>query len=247
VLRLLPGFVVGLVTAQLSPAASDPLFQQGSQAYQSANYTEAATAFRQLASQQPAVGTLQNLGTAEWQAGNVGPAIVAWEQAQWLDPLNPAVRMNLRFARKTAQLESPDLAWYEVISSWLPLNLWAWFAGISLWLALGMATLPGILRWRKAGWHQALAAFGLMVFFLTIPAQLGVHTRSKLGFVLQKDTPLRLTPTHEAQLVTRLAAGESARCERVHGNYLFVRIGSQRLKGWILREQFGTVVDKARG
>jgi hypothetical protein len=150
--------------------------------------------------------------------------------------------MNLRFARKTSQLESPDLAWYEVISTWLPLNWWAWFAGVSLWVALGMATLPGILRWRRAAWHQALAAFGLMVFFLTIPAQLGVHTRSKLGFILQKDTPLRMTPTREAQFVTRLAAGEPARCEKLHGNYLFVRIGSQRFKGWILRDQFGPIL-----
>src|SRR5262245_27668933 len=106
-----------MLKAELSYGASNPLFQQGTQAYQAANYTESASAFRQLGSQQPAPGTLQNLGNAEWQAGNVGPAIVAWEQAQWLEPLNPAIRMNLRFARKTAQLESPDLAWYEVISS----------------------------------------------------------------------------------------------------------------------------------
>ena len=115
--------------------------------------------------------------------------------------------MDLRFARKTAQLEAPELAWYEVISTWLPGNWWAWIAGASLWLAVGMVMLPGILRWRKATWHQAVAAFCLMVFLLSIPAYIGLHTRSRLGFVLQPDTVLRLTPTVEAQAVTRLAAG----------------------------------------
>ena len=171
----------------------------------------AAEAFRQSVTLQPASGALQNLGNAEWQRHRTGAAILAWEQALWLDPFNQSARQNLRFARKTAQLEAPDLAWYEVISTWLPVSWWAWIAGVSLWLAVGMVLLPGILRRRKATWHQAIAALGLMVFLLSVPAHIGVETRSRIGFVLQKDTPLRLTPTLEAQAVTRLAAGEPAR------------------------------------
>jgi len=158
----------------------------------------AVKAFQQSTRRQLASGTLQNLGNAEWKLGRTGPAILAWERALWLDPFHKAARMDLRFARKTAQLETPDLAWYEVISTWLPANWWAWIAGVSLWLAVGMVMLPGILRLRKATWHQAVAAFCLMVFLLSIPAYVGLHTRSRIGFVLQPDTLLRLTPPRSA-------------------------------------------------
>ncbi|HWI59940.1 MAG TPA: hypothetical protein VNZ22_22110, partial [Bacillota bacterium] len=219
------------LTATGYGAPAEALFRTGTNAYSAGDYTLAAQTFREAALRQPASGTLQNLGNAEWERGQAGVAILAWEQALWLDPFNGSARNNLRFARKTAQLESPELTWYEVVSTWLPVNWWAWIAGLSFWLAIGMVLLPGIFRRHKATWHQALAAFGLAVFLLSLPAHFGVHTRSRLGFVLQKDTPLRLTPTRESQFVTRLGAGEPARLERARGNYLLVR--TSRSVGWI--------------
>ena len=222
--------------------SADSLFQAGVTAYRTNDYARAADSFSQSIALQPASGALQNLGNAEWQRHRNGAAILAWEQALWLDPFNHSARQNLRYARKTAQLESPDLAWYEVISTWLPVTWWAWIAGVSLWLSVGIVLLPGILRQRKATWHQAVAALGLMVFLLSVPAHIGVETRSRLGFVLQKDTPLRLTPTLEAQSVTRLAAGEPARKVRARGNYLLIRNG--RLLGWVEQGQFGLTCPK---
>jgi len=217
--------------------SAESLFQAGAAAYRAGQYPRAAEAFHESVAHQPASGTLQDLGNAWWLCGRTGSAILAWEQARWLDPFNSSVRQNLRFARKTAQLEAPDLAWYEVVSTWLPASWWAWIAGISLWLAVGMGMLPGILRRPKATWHQAVAALGLMVFLLSVPAHIGVQTRSRIGFVLGKDIPLRLTPTLEAQAVTRLAAGEPGRWVRARGNYLLIQ--TSRALGWVEQEQFG--------
>jgi len=229
-----------LVLASSAPASpARALFQTGSAAYRAGEYSVAAIAFRQAAEFRPASGTLQNLGSAEWQLGSAGPAILAWEQALWLDPFNTSARENLRFARKTAQLESPELAWYEVVSTWLPVNWWAWLAGSSLWLAVGLVMLPGIFRLRKQAWHQAVAAFGFAVFLLTVPAHIGVDTRSRIGLVLKPDTPLRLTPTRQAQPVTRLAAGEPARLARVRGDYFLIR--TSRASGWVERAEFGLI------
>lgn len=234
-------FLMSLLFAFPTHAAptADLLFRAGAEAYHNGDYPAAAAAFRQSAGLRPACGTLQNLGNAEWETGQIGPAILAWEQALWLNPLAEASRNNLRFARKTAQLESPDLTWYEAVSAWLPLNGWGWLCALSLWLVVGMGLLPGIFRVRKAAWHQAVAAFGLALFLLSIPAQIGIQTRSRLGFVIQKDTPLRLTPTAQAQYLTRLAAGEPARVERVHGHYLLLR--TNRALGWVEKSQFGLV------
>jgi hypothetical protein len=232
------GFLL-LPFLSLSAFASlpDALFQTGVAAYRAADYSVAAAAFRQSVALQPASGALQALGNAEWQQRRTGDAILAWEQALWLDPFNESARQNLRFVRKTAQLEAPELAWYEVISTWLPVSWWAWIAGGSLWLAVAMVLLPGILRRRKATWHQAIAAVALMVFLLSIPALLGVQTRARIGFVLEQDTPLRLTPTLEAQSITRLAPGDPARSVRVRGRYILIR--TSRTVGWIEQDQFG--------
>ena len=235
--RLLPTIVCGLLAFDAGASPARALFQTGSAAYRAGQFSVAAIAFRQAAELQPASGTLQNLGSAEWQLGNTGTAVLAWEQALWLDPLNASARENLRFARKTAQLESPELAWYEVVSTWLPVNWWAWLAGSSLWLAVGLVLLPGIFRLRKQAWHQAVAALGFAIFLLSVPAHLGVDTRSRIGFVLKKDTPLRLTPTREAQAVTRLAAGEPARLERARGDFLLIR--TSRTRGWVERGELG--------
>jgi hypothetical protein len=223
----------------LHAASPADLFRDGATAYRASDYAGAIKAFRQSANLQAASGTLQDLGLAEWRRGHAGAAILSWEQSLWLEPFNAAARGNLRYARKVAQLEAPDLTWYEVVSTWLPVNWWAWIAGISFWVAVAMVMLPGILRQPKAAWHQGVAALGLTIFLLSIPAHLGVHTRSRIGFVQQKDTPLRLTPTQEAQTVTRLAAGEPARIERHRGNYLLIR--TNRSTGWVERGQFALI------
>src|SRR5512133_3806602 len=92
-------------------AASAPLFSAARDAYRVGDYNSAALMFHEAALQQPASGTLLNLGLAEWQRGQTGPAILAWEQSLWLNPFNDASRENLRFARRIAQLEAPDLVW----------------------------------------------------------------------------------------------------------------------------------------
>jgi hypothetical protein len=231
-------WVMFTLLVQVNPGFATS-FEDGLRSYSEAEYEKAASVFRELASVAPATGTFQNLGNAEWRRGRTGEAILAWERARWIDAYNRGARENLDFARKTAQLESPELAWYEIISTWLPVNAWAWLTGVALWLAVAMILLPGILGHKKEAWHQAVAAFALMLFLLSLPAQAGVHTRTKIGFVLSKDTPLRLTPTREAQGVIHVAAGQPLRLLAERGQYLLVRTSG--LKGWLAKTEAGFV------
>jgi tetratricopeptide (TPR) repeat protein len=232
---LTAGTVAGAETA-------GTLFQDGTKSYQVADYARASRAFRKSAALQLASGTLQSLGNAEWQRGEVGAAILAWEQALWVDGFNHAARQNLSYARKAAELEPPEVSWHEAVSTWLPVNTWAWITGASLWLVVGMVLLPGIMRRPRAAWHQATAAVGLAVLLVSLPAHLGVQSRTDIGFILHQDTPLRLTPTAEAEVITRLRAGAPARVEKMRGNFVLIR--TNRTRGWIESQQLGLICPK---
>lgn len=233
----IPLLGIALSAHAVSPA--DELFQRGIDTYQKGDFAMAAKWFGDCVTRQPSSGGWQNLGLAEWQNGRVGEAILAWERAIWLDPAQPAARANLQYARQAAQLESPMLAWHEMPSTWISVNAWAWLGGVSLWLAVALIILPGLLRRPRSAWPQALAATGLAIFLLSLPAQLGAHTRAQIGFVIGPGAALRLSPTHDAEIVMQLAPGETARGERVHGSYVFVR--TSRSMGWLEHDRFALV------
>ena len=228
-----------LLAANFAGAATDDFFAQGTKAYQAGQFPEAAAAFQKSAQTQPAVGTLVNLGLAEWQRGHAGAAILAWEKARWLNPFDPRAEGNLKFARAVAQVDEPQLQWFETASTWLPPNAWVWLAGASLWLAVGTLVLPGIFRRRKADWQRTLAALALGVFLFSLTANFGVISRTQIGLVVERKAPLRLTPTREAEVVVILTAGEPARKLRTRGNYFFIRTASAA--GWIDQKAFAEI------
>jgi hypothetical protein len=228
-----------ICTLDLGRAATNDDFARGVELSRAGQFPEAAAAFENSAKAAPAAGTLVNLGLAEWQRGHAGHAILAWEQALWIDPSDPRAKANLAFARQAAQVDAPQLSWFEAVSSWLPPNAWFWLAATTLWLAVGMLIVPGVLRRPKAAWHQWLSALSFGVFLFSCTANFGVVSRTDIGFILKKNTPLQLTPTYDGEVVSTLAAGEPARKVRVRGNYVFIRtLGSA---GWVDRNDFGLI------
>ncbi len=228
-----------LAGISLGRGATNDLFARGLAATRAGEFAEAAAAFQQFNQRQPAAGTLVNLGIAEWQRGHAGTAILAWEQAQWIDPFDELAVQNLRFARTVAQVDEPELRWYEAASTLLPPNTWVWIAGVSLWLAVGALMLPGVFRWKKSGWLPTLAALGCAVFLFSLTANIGVVGRTEIGIVLKKNAPLLLTPTREGEIISTLNAGEPARRLRTCGDYYF--IGSANGSGWIDSSEFGLI------
>ena len=223
--------------AETVPALA--LFQQGTNAYARGDFDQAALCFHSAAVAMPSPGAWHNLGNAEWQAGHPGAAILAWERGHWLAPFDANTSENLRFARKARQLDPPELTWYETCSTWLPAAAWPWIACGAFWGALALLMLPGIFRWRRAGWQQGLAAVGFTIFLLALPALAGVQTRARMGVLLPEATSLRLTPTHDAQVLGKIPPGETARMERRHGDYIYIRSGG--VAGWVQQAEFALI------
>lgn len=214
-------------------------FTSGLDNYQAGKFSEAAADFEKAARIQPSAGAWVNLGLTEWQRGHAGTAILAWERARWIDPFNAAARQNLKLARTVAQVDEPAWKWFERTSIWLPPNAWVWLAGASLWLTAGALTLPGLFRRPRSGWQQWLAALGFGIFLLCLSANLGVISRTNLGFVVKKGAPLLLVPAKTSETITTLPAGEPVRSLKVRGSYHFVKTTSG--SGWIEEKDLGFV------
>jgi tetratricopeptide (TPR) repeat protein len=219
--------------------ATNDAFTQGVELSRAGEFPEATAAFEKAAHLRPAVGTYINLGLSEWNRGHAGAAILAWEQARWIDPWDARAVGNLAFARQVAEVDTPQLTWFEAASTWLPPNDWVWVAGASLWLAVGALVLPRILRRNRQGWQQTLAALGLGAFLFSVTANLGVVSRTDIGFVVKKTAPLLLTPTREGEVVSSLNAGEPGRRLRTRGDYYYLRTAGAA--GWIKKSDFGLV------
>ncbi|TAL01733.1 MAG: hypothetical protein EPO07_08045 [Verrucomicrobia bacterium] len=228
-----------LLFAAKAHASTNEEFAAGLDAYRAGDFGKAAKVFGEEAKLHPAAGTLVNLGLAEWRRGHAGPAILAWEQARWIDPFNREARANLEFARQVSTLDAPELKWPEAVSARLPANAWAWIAGGSLWLAVAMFALPAWLRWRRTGWQPALAALALAVCVMSLPAHWGIRSRARIGFVLERTALLGLTPTQNSETVATLSAGEPVRYARRQGN--FVLVHTLNGEGWVEQDRVGFV------
>ena len=219
----------------------DVRFSNASAAYAAGDFAEAVEGLRELVNAGDfSAGALHNLGDAEWKFGRHGHAVLAWERARSLDPFSKNTEANLRFARQNARVDAPLLAWHERYSTALPGGWWIAIASAGLWGGVALLTLPRLLGWRRADWHQGVAAALFAIFLLCGPALFGVWKRSQFGVVLEDETPLRLTPTREAETLVKLPAAEMARVERERGEYFYVRADGDRA-GWVRKADFARV------
>jgi tetratricopeptide (TPR) repeat protein len=224
---------------KICASPTEDFFAGGTAAYQAGQFPEAAAAFQKSVEAQPSAGALLNLGHAEWQRGHAGAAILAWEKAQWIDPFDRCAADNLKFARAAVSVDKPHLKWFEIASTWLPPNAWVWLAGGGLWLGIGALVLPRVLFRRKTGGLQWPAAFGFVVFAFCLTANFGVVSRTNIGFIVEKNTVLRLTPTREAESIGTLADGEPARILKARGGYYFIRTATE--SGWVEQKSLGLI------
>ena len=89
---------LGATTAGVAQTPED-IFKRGNAAYEQGRYGEAAEAYRSLLRYDVRDAIVEfNLGNAEFRVGNLGMAILHYERARRLDPVDRDIRANLEFA-----------------------------------------------------------------------------------------------------------------------------------------------------
>lgn len=168
---LLVGLSIGTAIQAASP---EEVFEQGNTAYEQNDFRQAAEAYRALLRYKIEDPRLEyNLANAEFRLGNLGSAILHYERARRLDPVDPDIQANLEFARSfcfdrvEAAPQAAVVRWLHRAQNGLGPDRQAWVVLGLVWL---IATLVAWCSSKPRGWS---AGHGWTLTALLLAAVLG--------------------------------------------------------------------------
>lgn len=174
VLGLAAGVVCAVLAFAQGPAFADApeeIFERGNRAYDQERFDEAAESYRTVLKYQIEDPRVEyNLGNAEFRLGNLGQAILHYERAKRLDPTDPAILENLRFARSQRLDRVPDperpvvVGWVTDLQDRLGPDRQAWLAVGVLWLVCALLAWG---LWTAGSWN-ARHGWALAALILTL-------------------------------------------------------------------------------
>jgi tetratricopeptide (TPR) repeat protein len=249
--------VAALLTAVWLPAAGaaraqtpEDLFRRGNAAYEEGRYEEAAEAYRSVlryAVRDPIVE--YNLGNAEFRLGNLGLAILHYERARRLDPVDPDIRANLEFARSLRfdRVEAPEQAaavrWARAQQDRVGPDRQAWFL-LGVWWAVA-----ALLAWcfsRPGGWRAAhgWALAALLAIAVTVASSwvltLGRFEGRRTAVVLVEVVEVLAGPGANNAALFTVHEGLTLQIRAERDEWLQVSLPNG-LHGWIVKTAVGEV------
>ena len=213
------------VPAQTERAEAERLFNLGNQLVAEGDTAGAVAAWQGAwATGWTSAAAEHNLGTVALAQGDVARARLHLERAARLDPLDGAVRQNLRLARERAGEPTPSAArgaWNTLVAVVRPLGL----------VALALALAFGALALALAARQRAAAGLGLVAALAVAGAALAVWERTQPLGVALADQAVVEAPSPTAGGVARLRAGETVEVGDAADGWRHVTVG--RADGWV--------------
>jgi hypothetical protein len=198
-------------------------FEEGVSAYQHGEFATAAQLFARVSSRAPrAPDAWANFGTASWAKGDTALAVVGWQRALRLDPLDADSRDRLDAVRSAAV---GDAAYVPPV----PSDVIA-AAALTLWLASWLVlALPGGRR-APAARHAAVGA--LAASFIVLLGAVGIERRlSPQGLGALRESRELLDAPASGAAVATVGAGEVGVLGAREGAWVRVKVDGERA-GW---------------
>jgi tetratricopeptide (TPR) repeat protein len=247
----IPVALLWLLGAPGSSAQSpEDTFNRGNAAYEEGQYEVAAEAYRSLLRYEIRDPIVEyNLGNAEFRLGNLGRAILHYERARRLDPIEPDIRANLEFARSLCfdRVESlPQAAvvgWVRAAQDRLGPDFQAWIVLVAAWLAAGLVAAcfsrPG--GWSAAaGWTLSML---LLVLVLSVSSWYATIQRlegERAAVVLDEVVEVLAGPGYNNPALFIVHEGLTLQIRTERDEWLQVSLPNG-LNGWIAKETVGEV------
>ncbi len=237
-------------TASTAQTPED-VFLEGNADYEDGRYAAAAVAYRSLLRYQILDPRLEyNLANAEFRLGNLGQAILHYERARRLDPIDRDIEANLEFARsfRHDQIEpEPQAAivrWTHALQDRLGPDRQAWFVVAVLWL---IAALQAWCFSRPRGWTATHGwLLGALLSVLVVSCASWYWTLHRLegrrsAVVLEQVVEVLAGPGYNNPALFTVHEGLSLRIRGERDEWLQVSLPNGLLHGWIAKDAVGEV------
>lgn len=212
-------------SAAAMPDAALRTFGDGVQAYERGQYGAAQRLFARSAARAPrAADAWANLGTAAWARGDTAHAVLGWQRALRLDPLDDETREHL------ALVTAPLIGAPGYVPP-MPVSALA-FAALALWATAWLA-----LAWqavRRTPHLRPIAGGAIAVALVALAAALELQDRGGvrgLG-VLRGARELLDSPSADGAAAATAAAGEVGTLGAREGAWVRLSVGGGRA-GWV--------------
>jgi tetratricopeptide (TPR) repeat protein len=196
-------------------------------------------------SAQPAsysAAALYNLGNSYARLGKPALAVLNYERALLLAPLDPDIRANLRHVRDAAGLV-PERRWPGDSLRWLSPNTtyWAGFAGL---LAAGAAWLLLSFRPSHRLASRALLGSGLLLMAFAMNDALAIE-RLQHRAVVMEAAAASASPISGGDPLFTVPPASIVQQEDEHGGFSLIRDSQGRI-GWVTRDRLIFIIDSPR-
>ncbi len=227
-----------------APAARDA-FAEASQAYERRMFAQATAGFSDLVRASPRdPDLLMNWGTAAWAAGDTVHAVMAWQRAARIDPLDADVQERLLLLPSGARGGLADVPMVPVPLLML-VAATTWLAG---WLLLAIAVRQRQrgAEGRYGGLLRSVAVICLVAAALSSGAVWWGRAKLRadgLAVVLRPET-LHLAPGNDADALGGVSTGDVVRALESRDGWRHVQHADGR-SGWLPEQRVASLLESA--
>ena len=207
------------------PDAVVRTFNDGVQAYDRGEFATAQRLFARSAARAPrAVDAWANLGAAAWARDDTARAVLGWQRALRLDPLDDEARVRL------AAVQPPLLGTPAYVPP-VPVDALALVA-MALWVGAWLALAVQAVRRTPHLRPLAGGALVLAVVALAAALELQDHARARSLGVVRGARDLREVPSPDGAAVAAATAGEVGSLGAREGAWVRIALDGARA-GWL--------------
>jgi len=227
-----------LLLFQFRVAAGIPSadFEAANRLYEKGDYAGALGAYQKLAdTRQTSPALLFNLGNAYFKNGQIGRAIFAYRHAQRLDPRDPDIRANLKFALSTVPGNDTRTSNLDRALELLTLNERGALTAIALWICFGCMALGQFRTNFKSALRTFVVGAAIFAIFFGAWYAQGLIARvtERKVVVTAPTATVRFGPLEESQVSFNVRDGNELQLIGRKDKWLQVADASNR-SGWIL-------------
>lgn len=182
--------------------------------------------------------SLYNQGNAEARAGQAAAAVLSYERARVLDPLDSDIRTNLQTVRQRAGLPVQAEGWFTQHFRFVGPNTMYWWGIIGLMLIGGGLIGRHLLPTRR-GLAAALAIVGFVIAGLAA-CDAGAINSLMHESVVMRAAEVHASPVSSSDPLLTLGAAEVVQVEDEHQDFVLVRDAMGR-QGWVARRDLEPV------